>query len=135
MNALRILYVDDDSEDREIFKEAISEISPHSICDLASDGKEGMQFLETDSTMPDYIFVDVNMPMMNGKQFLERVKAMPRLQGIPIVMYSTTSYALERQEYFRMGAMDVLVKPATFDEICRILKNVIEAPLLRTANE
>lgn len=76
--------------------------------------------------MPDFIFVDVNMPVMNGRQFLEKVKSTPILRSIPVIMYSTTSFLQERNEYFRLGAKDVLVKPNAFGEICDLLRNVIE---------
>ncbi|HEY0744823.1 MAG TPA: response regulator [Chryseosolibacter sp.] len=123
---MHILYIDDDSEDREIFREAISEIGPSYVCNVATDGSEGMEALETSVIIPDYIFVDVNMPVMNGRQFLERVKTIPGFRSIPVIMYSTTSFTQERNEYFRLGALDVLVKPNTFTEICDLLKNVIE---------
>jgi CheY-like chemotaxis protein len=123
---MHILYIDDDLEDREIFKEAISEIGPTYVCNLAADGQQGIMALEDFVVMPDFIFVDVNMPVMNGKQFLEKVKNTPRLRSIPVIMYSTTSYSQERIEYFNLGARDVLVKPNTFHDICDLLKTVIE---------
>lgn len=122
---MHILYIDDDQEDREIFQEAISEIGPY-VCNVAVDGKQGIDALENFVVMPDYIFVDVNMPVMNGKQFLEKVKETPRLRSIPVIMYSTTNYAQERIEYFNLGARDVLVKPNTFHDICQLLRSVIE---------
>lgn len=123
---MHILYIDDDLEDREIFREAIYEIGPSYVCNVATDGQEGILALEDFVVMPDYIFVDVNMPVMNGKQFLEKVKNTPRLRSIPVIMYSTTSYSQERTEYFNMGASDVLVKPNTFHGICQLLKTIIE---------
>ncbi len=130
---MHIFYVDDDFEDREIFREAISEIGPAYVCNVASGGSEGMKFLEDMTAVPDYIFVDVNMPIMNGRQFLELLKNDPRLQDVPVIMYSTTSYSQERTEYFKLGARDVLVKPSTFDEICELLKGVINGPGLEVA--
>jgi CheY-like chemotaxis protein len=124
---MHILYIDDDSEDRDIFQEAITQIAPMSVCNVATDGAQGLQALEEFVVMPDYIFVDVNMPVMNGKQFLEKVKTAPRLRSIPVIMYSTTSYSQEREEYFRMGAQDVLVKPNSFKEICSLLKSIIQS--------
>lgn len=53
--------------------------------------------------MPNLIFLDVNMPVMNGKQFLSVIKQIPRLKSIPIIMYSTTSHQEEMKEYFKMG--------------------------------
>jgi CheY-like chemotaxis protein len=122
---MHILYIDDDNEDREIFKEAISEISPQYVCNVATDGREGLMALEDFVVMPDFIFVDVNMPVMNGKQFLQKLKDTPRLRSIPVIMYSTTSYEQERTEYFNLGARDVLIKPNTFHDICDLLKTVI----------
>jgi CheY-like chemotaxis protein len=123
---MHILYIDDDSEDREIFREAISEISSSYVCNVATDGNQGLQILQDFVVMPDFIFVDVNMPVMNGRQFLEKVKGTPTLRSIPVIMYSTTSFAQERIEYFKLGAKDVLVKPNSFSEICELLRNVIE---------
>jgi CheY-like chemotaxis protein len=128
---MHILYIDDDLEDREIFKEAISEIEPSYVCNVATDGQQGIVALEDFVVMPDFIFVDVNMPVMNGRQFLEKVKSTPRLRSIPVIMYSTTSYSQERAEYFNMGAKDVLVKPNTFHDICQLLKTVIEDGAMR----
>jgi CheY-like chemotaxis protein len=123
---MHILYIDDDLEDREIFQEAISQIGPEYVCNVVTDGMQGLRALEDLIVMPDFIFVDVNMPVMNGKQFLEKVKTTPRLRSIPVIMYSTTSYAQERSEYFRLGAKAVLIKPNTFHDICDLLRSVIE---------
>ena len=123
---MHILYIDDDLEDREIFREAISEIGPTYVCNVATDGSHGLQVLQDFVVMPDFIFVDVNMPVMGGRQFLEKVKSTPTLRSIPVIMYSTTSFTEERVEYFRLGAKDVLVKPNTFHEICALLRNVID---------
>ena len=123
---MHILYIDDDLEDREIFRDAITQISPAYVCNVATDGRQGFQILQDFVVMPDFIFVDVNMPVMNGRQFLEKVKSTPTFRSIPVIMYSTTSFAQERVEYFKLGAKDVLVKPNTFREICDLLKSVID---------
>jgi CheY-like chemotaxis protein len=130
---MHILYIDDDLEDREIFREAVTEISSSYVCNVANDGSEGLQILQDFVVMPDFIFVDVNMPVMNGRQFLETVKNTPTLRSIPVIMYSTTSYTQERNEYFKLGAQDVLVKPNSFNEICDLLKSVIEGEALHVA--
>ena len=71
---MHILYIDDDAEDREIFKEAITAIDPSYICNVANDGYQGLKALEEFVVMPDFIFVDVNMPRMTGRQFLLEIK-------------------------------------------------------------
>jgi CheY-like chemotaxis protein len=122
-----ILYIDDDLEDREIFSEAISAIDPSYVCNLANDGARGLKALEDLVVMPDFIFVDVNMPVMSGKQFLQEVKKIPRLRSIPLIMYSTTSQQAEMDAYYKMGAYKVLIKANTFQSICELLSSVIKS--------
>jgi CheY-like chemotaxis protein len=123
---MHILYIDDDAEDREIFKEAIEAIDPSYICNVANDGFQGLKALEEFVVMPDFIFVDVNMPRMNGKQFLSEIKQIPRLRSIPLIMYSTTNHQEEMQSYFNMGAHKVLVKANTFNGVCDIISSTIK---------
>ncbi len=122
---MHILYIDDDAEDREIFKEAIAAIDPSCICNVANDGCQGLKALEEFVVMPDFIFVDVNMPRMNGKQFLSEIKQIPRLRSIPLIMYSTTNHQEEMQSYFSMGAYKVLVKANTFNGVCDVISATI----------
>jgi len=123
---MHILYIDDDAEDREIFKEAIAAIDPSYICNVADDGFQGLRALEEFVVMPDFIFVDVNMPRMTGKQFLSEIKKIPRLRSIPLIMYSTTNHQEEMQSYFNMGAYKVLVKANTFNGICDTISATIK---------
>jgi CheY-like chemotaxis protein len=123
---MNILYIDDDAEDRELFKEALYEVDPAIVCYLADDGAKGLNTLEELVMVPDLIFVDVNMPIMNGKQFLKTVKNTIRLRTIPVIMYSTTSQPREMNEYFQLGARDFLVKPSSFSDVCETLKKAIE---------
>ena len=122
---MNILYIDDDLEDREIFNEAIAAIDSSYVCNVATDGCQGLKALEEFVVMPDFIFVDVNMPLMNGKEFLREIKKAPRLRSIPIIMYSTTSHPEEIKEYFKMGAYKVLIKPNSFQKIREILPEII----------
>src|SRR5436190_12053729 len=104
---MNILYIDDDSEDREIFAEAITAVDPLYNCYMANDGYQGLKALEDFALIPDYIFVDVNMPVMNGKKFLTEIKRISRLRSIPIIIYSTTLHQEEISEYLKMGAYKV----------------------------
>ena len=124
---MNILYIDDDPEDREIFKEALSRINPEITLNLAADGGEGFTVLEGLTLVPDLIFVDVNMPGIGGKQFLNEAKRIPGLKTVPIIMYSTTSHEKEMKELFRLGASKVLVKPRSFNKVCELISSVIKS--------
>ena len=75
--------------------------------------------------MPEFIFVDVNMAVMNAKQFLVEIKKLPRLRSIPVIMYTTTSHSDEIREYLRLGAYKVLVKPNSLTKIEALVKSVL----------
>jgi CheY-like chemotaxis protein len=123
---MSILYIDDDEEDREIFREAVASIDPSIICNIVSDGRQGLNILEELVVLPDYIFADVNMPVMNGKQFLTELKKKTTLRSIPVVMYSTTSQPSEIEEFSRLGAKEFLVKPSSFKKVCETISGIIK---------
>jgi CheY-like chemotaxis protein len=122
---MTILYIDDDLEDQEVFKDAISIVSPHTKIYFARDGREGFNILSKIDVPPDYIFLDINMPEMDGKEFLTTVKKTHMLNSTPVVMYSTSSNPVDIKEYKKLGAVDFIVKPNNFTGVCEVLKKFI----------
>jgi CheY-like chemotaxis protein len=121
-----ILIVDDDSEDRELFHEAISEIDSEINCIAAKDGQEAIDLLTQELfVLPDFIFLDINMPLMNGQECLIELKKDPRLKKIPVIMYSTTSDTQEIKGYYALGAHDFLIKPNNFKKLVDALNSII----------
>lgn len=121
-----ILIVDDDAEDREFFKEALTEINPAIRCYAAKDGKDALQQLNQELVIPpDYIFLDINMPLMNGRDCLIEIKKSTRLRHTPVVMYSTTSDTDEIKSYYALGAHDFLIKPSSFKKLVEALTSII----------
>ncbi len=122
-----ILLVDDDPEDREIFLECIGMID-HSIhCFSAADGEKAIQLLNNDIlNKPDLIFLDVNMPFLNGKQTLERMKSNSDLRNIPVIMYSTSFSIQDETDIRHLGAAELLIKPTAFDVLVSSLKGILE---------
>ena len=122
---MTILYIDDDSDDREFFREAVRYIDPAVTCHTAKDGIQGLEYLEEMIIMPDFIFLDVNMPIMNGKQFLIEIKQRARLRSIPVVIYSTTNHPVERHDFLTLGAYKVLAKPSSLSSISQLVRSVL----------
>jgi CheY-like chemotaxis protein len=123
---MSILYIDDDAEDREFFKDAVIAIAPSFVCHTAIDGTHGLKNLEEFATLPDFIFLDVNMPKMTGREFLLEVKKIPRLSTIPVVMYSTTAHSIEQKEYLKLGAHRVIVKANSFEKVRELVASIIK---------
>ena len=123
--AITILYVDDDQEDLEIFEEAINTISSSIKFLSARSAVDALELLGQQKELPNMIFVDINMPVMSGKEFLKTVKINRQLRNIPVVMYTTSRQQTEKDECKQLGAKDFITKPATFPILIEKLKNAI----------
>ena len=119
-----ILNVDDDPEDREFFCDALREIDPAIACLLAGSGMEALALLESRKPLPDYIFLDINMPMMDGKQCLKALKSIPEYASIPVIMYSTSTDTREIRECYELGAEDFLIKPHSYEKLVNDLNSI-----------
>lgn len=119
-----ILNVDDDQEDREFFCDALREIDPAISCLIAASGMEALALLKNQTILPDYIFLDINMPLMDGKQCLKALKSIPEFQQIPVIMYSTTTDTREIKECYKLGAEDFLIKPHSYEKLVHDLTSI-----------
>jgi CheY-like chemotaxis protein len=119
-----VLNVDDDLEDSEFFSDALRKIDPSITCLIAGSGMEALTLLQEQMPLPDYIFLDINMPGMDGKQCLKALKSTPRLEAIPVVMYSTSTNTREIRECYKLGAEDFLIKPHSYDKLVNDLLSI-----------
>ena len=120
-----VLIVDDDPEDREIFCETIQSIDPAIKPVVANDGFEALEYLNRQTSLPDFIFLDINMPKMNGRECLASIKANSAFDEITVVMYSTTESPAEILKYKSMGA-HFLQKPSNIAGLSRSLIEVLK---------
>src|SRR5438270_7146277 len=95
---LTLLIVDDDEDDKEMFCEVVSAISDSHTCITSSNGHEALHLLQTSQTLPNFIFLDLNMPRMSGKQCLAQLKKSERLSTIPVIIYSTSKLDAGKEE-------------------------------------
>ncbi|HEY0356261.1 MAG TPA: response regulator [Flavisolibacter sp.] len=119
----KILLVDDDLDDQFVFDLALKSIDPDVVVDTAKDGIDALDKLREPEVYPELIFLDMNMPRMNGRDFLQQIKSLPSLAHIPVIMYSTSSSPELMEETRRLGALDYIVKPNSFDELCTVLQS------------
>lgn len=121
---LVVLIIDDDEDDRCMFCEAVSEMSKSFNCITASTGHEALEFLDKATELPDFIFLDLNMPRMNGKQCLEKLKSNSRLSSIPVTIYSTSKFDKDKEETKAAGAEHFLTKPNSLEQLKRELNMI-----------
>jgi CheY-like chemotaxis protein len=122
----RFLVIDDDTDDRELFTEALASVDPVIVCDQATDGAEALKRLTTKAIdEPDIIFLDINMPVMNGWQFLTRLKEDEVYKHIPVIVYSTSSTQKDKRIADDLGALCFITKPDAFGRLKHMLGIVV----------
>jgi len=121
-----ILFIDDDQEDYEMFCDAMKEIKPEARCIHLQDGAAGLRYLQHSANLPDYIFLDIHMPVMDGLECLTKIKANEKLKSIPVIMYTSGNDSLRPdatvKRYKEFGAAHVISKGSIFHEIVTSVK-------------
>ena len=121
-----ILLIDDDTEDQEIFLDALKEIDPRVQCVFANDAEAALEQLNGHGpTRPDILFIDLNMPKINGKQLLKELKRSEKLRHIPVIMYSTFFGQKDIEEITSLGAVHYMIKATRFSELCSALQFIL----------
>jgi CheY-like chemotaxis protein len=122
----QILLIDDDRDDAELFKEALSEINSSIEFTHYEDSKEGLRnLLEKQNRLPDLIFLDINMPIISGWQCLAEFKKTDHLKDIPVIMFTTSSQPREREIAKELGATDFITKPNEYKMLKELLTSVL----------
>lgn len=114
--------IDNDEEDQEIFSMALKDANPAIHCSFANDGPDALQQLSTHtpSLIPSLIFIDMNMPFMDGIQCLQEIKKLQHLKNIPVYIYSTSADPAAVASVKKAGANDFIVKPASLKKLTEI---------------
>jgi CheY-like chemotaxis protein len=122
----RFLVIDDDTDDRELFTEALASVDPIIVCDQATDGAEALKRLAAkEIDQPDIIFLDINMPIMDGWQFLTRLKKEDAYKHIPVIVYTTSSNQKDKRIADDLGALCFITKPHAFGRLKNMLGIVV----------
>lgn len=124
--ARTVVLVDDDMDDHEVFKSACLVVDPAIKVTGFESGEQALQELLTSETLPDLIFLDLNMPRFNGMEVLEAVKAAEKLRSVPVIVYTTSFDSRVQERCLELGAMDVMEKPNSFDALCGKLESLLK---------
>lgn len=122
-----IFLIDDDADDREIFADLLAENHPSIIYQEAVNGAIAFEKLRSGSfTKPDLIFLDLNMPVMDGRTFLQQIKKDNDFVDIPVIIYSTSSSELDKVFAKENGAALFLTKQYSMELQRKDIKAAIE---------
>lgn len=134
----RLVYIDDDEDDILVLAEVLLQVNDDIECISAVNAQDGLDLLEQRDP-PHYIFLDINMPRISGKQCLQIIRANPRYDDVPVVMLSTSTSDTDVKECMALGATAFLVKPSdlpSFGEKLRVLfESIHHQALLRSTSK
>ncbi len=127
-----LMIVDDDKDDRFFFCSAIHKNYPTYECLEATNGDDALKKLRKVKKLPDFIFLDLNMPKMDGRECLIELKKDKTLNKIPVIIYSTSDYKIDIKLTKELGADYFLTKLSDIyslpEELIKAMKKAVEKP-------
>jgi PleD family two-component response regulator len=123
----RVLLIDDDKDDQQFLQDALNDLFPYMECISLSNGSMALDFIKTNPPPPRYIFLDLNMPFLNGFEFLKEFNKDSENSGTTVYIYSTSSNAKDKEKAKILGATDYITKFSDFHSLKNKLKTVISS--------
>lgn len=124
--ARSIVLVDDDIDDQEIFRTACASIDRTINVVSYENGEMALKELSDMVSLPDLIFLDLNMPRINGMEVLEALKGNKDLKAVPVVVYTTSFDAKVKVRCEDLGAVQIMEKPNNYDTLCQKLRVLLK---------
>ncbi len=120
-----ILLVEDDRVDAMTVKRALKEINVTNPIHTANNGEEALDFLRNgENGKPCIILLDLNMPKMNGIEFLKVAKQDDALRGIPVIVLTTSKDEHDRFETFNLSVAGYMIKPVDYVQFVETMKTI-----------
>jgi DNA-binding NtrC family response regulator len=122
-----VVLIDDDQDDIDVLQEFIRVIDPSASCISFSSSEKAIETLSRNSLLPDYIFIDYNMPQVNGEQCLAKLKGQEKLNRTTFVMNSTHMPSDMAERLLSKGANNIFQKPYHIDSYIDILTPILNS--------
>ncbi len=126
MQSLNILLIEDDAIEVMKFNRVLSTLNfKHKIIE-ASNGEEALKILDKRDIIPDIIILDLNMPRINGIEFLKILKADSYLKYIPAIILTTSNNHRDVLECYKIGIAGYVLKPLKYEDYLERIRKTLE---------
>ncbi len=121
-----IFLVEDDAVDQMLLKRALSSLGIRNRLDIANNGEEALEQLgkSTGEDRPCLILIDLNMPRMNGFEFLRVLRQDESLRMIPVIVLTTSKEQKDVRESYRLGAAGYMAKPVDYLQFVELVRTI-----------
>ena len=123
-----LLLVEDELADALLFQDMLSEQDQDITVHHVQNGQEALDYLcapaHGEGPRPHLIVLDLNMPVMNGHEFLERIKALPDVRAIPVLVLSTSEHPGDIRRAYDKQVSGYVVKPGNYQEYMHVLETI-----------
>lgn len=120
-----ILLVEDDTIDQATVKRALKDIKVTNDLFIVNNGEEAIDFLkDSKNVLPGIILLDLNMPRMNGIEFLKIIKKDELLKSIPVIVLTTSNEENDRVESFKLSVAGYMTKPVDYIQFVEVVKSI-----------
>ncbi|NQZ22979.1 MAG: response regulator [Colwellia sp.] len=134
LKPIRIHMCDDDPDDQLLVSDALEEARLGNDIDFTNNGKELLQYLNregqfshlVDQPLPGLILLDLNMPVMDGREVLSKIKQHEKFRSIPIIVLTTSKAEADIARTYDMGVNSFIMKPVSFDSLVDMVKSVTD---------
>ena len=130
---VRVLVVEDNDDDRELLLRQLRKTRTDNHVKFLSDGKEALEYL---SSLPPSvpfcdlmaIFLDLKLPSMSGLEILRRIKKIPRVQNVPVIVMTSSINPKDFEECQRLKVASFVPKPITFESFSKAITGLVHLP-------
>lgn len=120
-----ILLVEDDRIDVMTVKRALKDINVTNKLDVVNNGEEALKFLrDKNNELPCIILLDLNMPRMNGIEFLRIAKQDDNIKRIPVVVLTTSKEEQDKVQSFDLGVAGYMAKPVDYQQFVNVIRTI-----------
>ena len=121
-----ILFIEDDTIETMKFQRAVSKLDSKHVLIEAKNGEEALEYLKSGKALPDIIILDLNMPRMNGIEFLGILKKHDKIKYLPTIILTTSENRDDLLECYKIGIAGYIIKPLKYDDYETKIKTVLE---------